>query len=108
MSKFIGWIIGFTKVGKAAKSVQGALEGKKQMIASLAAAIPATFTIILKFIDLGTPYLVNLTSSPEFVAASAGWIGLFNAIKIEKQRNEVRQIQVPVAPPIEPIPNIPK
>lgn len=92
MKVLLNWILGLTKVGKVAKQIQAAVDGKKQMIASLAAAVVATATILTKFGEQGTKYLLEVASTPEFVAASAGWIGFFNALKGEKIRQENAQI----------------
>lgn len=92
MKNIIAWILGMTKIGKIAKTVQGKVEGKKQLIASLVAAIGATGTILAKFGEQGTPYLLELGSTIEFATASAGWIGVFNAVKGQKIRQENAQI----------------
>jgi hypothetical protein len=95
MNKLIGWVVGLTKIGSIVKKIQDFLDGKKQALASLAAAVPATVTIIVNFADKGTPYLMQIASTPEFLAASAGWIGLFNAIKGEKIRAEIAAAAAP-------------
>jgi hypothetical protein len=92
MNKIYAWILGMTKVGKQIKRVQEWLDGKKQIIASLAAAIPATILIIQKFTEQGTTYLVSVASTPEFLAASGGWVALFNGLKGEKIRAENAEI----------------
>lgn len=92
MSKIIEWILSLTKVGKLIQSTQVFLDGKKQMLASLATAIPATVVILTKFSEQGVPYLLHIVGTPEYLAASLGWIGLFNAIKGEKIRQENAQI----------------
>lgn len=92
MKSLIGWVLGMTRVGKVVKQAQMAVDGKKQMIASLVAAVTATATILLRFSEQGTKYLLEVASTPEFVAASAGWIGFFNALKGEKIRQENAQI----------------
>jgi hypothetical protein len=43
------------------------------------------------FIDKGTPYLLHVASTPEFLAASGGWIAFFNAMKGEKIRAEIEE-----------------
>lgn len=88
MKKVIAWMLGKTKIGKLAKKVQEAVDGKKQAIASLATAVVATATVLAKFGELGTPYLIGVASTPEFIAASGGWIAFFNAMKGEKIRHE--------------------
>lgn len=93
MKKILAWIIEKTKVGKVANKVRSAVEGKKQMIVSLATAIAGTLTIVTKFGELGIPYLMELATTPEFLAASAGWMGLFNALKGEKTRAEIKEIK---------------
>lgn len=92
MNKIYAWILGMTKVGKAVKQVQVYLDGKKQIIASLATAIPATLLIIQKFTDQGTTYLVSVASTPEFLAASGGWVAFFNGLGIKKARAENAEI----------------
>lgn len=88
MKTLIGFILKFTKVGKAAKTVQTAVDGKKQSIASLGTAIAGTLAVILNFGEQGVPYLMKVASTPEFLAASGGWIAFFNAMKGEKIRKE--------------------
>jgi len=61
-------------------------DGKKQMIASLGAALVATGTICVNFSQQGIGYLLHVASTPEFAAASVGWVGFFNALKGEKIR----------------------
>lgn len=92
MNKLYAWILGMTKVGKTLKKIQEYLDGKKQIIASLATAIPATLLIVQKFTDQGTPYLVGVASTPEFLAASGGWVAFFNGLGIKKTRLENAQI----------------
>lgn len=70
-------------------------DGKKQMLASLGAALIATGTIVVNFSQMGTGYLMHVGSSVEFAAASVGWIGFFNALKGEKIRDEIAQAQLP-------------
>ena len=102
MKTLIAWFLEKTKAGQTVKKVQEAVDGKKQMIASLAAALTATITIIMKFGEQGMPYLMGLASTIEFATASAGWIGFFNALKGEKIRAENAEIiagQQPTQPP---------
>lgn len=106
MNKLMGWILGMTKVGKFVKQAQEFLDGKKQIIASVATAVPATALILKNFSEQGTPYLLGVAHTPEFLAASAGWIALFNGFKGEKIRQENAEIlakldnkQAPIAPP---------
>lgn len=97
MDSLIVWILEHTKLGK----LLDLLEGKKQMLASLGTAFVATGTIIVNYTKLGTPYLLHVGGTPEFVAASAGWIGFFNALKGEKIRDEIAAIKQPPATPAE-------
>jgi len=92
MKKLFAWMLGMTKVGKAVKQAQGFLDGKKQMLASLAAAVPATLLILQRFTDEGLTYLTTVASTPEFLAASGGWVAFFNALKGEKIRHENAEI----------------
>src|SRR5678815_1611384 len=75
MGKVFGWILSFTKAGKAANPVQKALSGKKSYLSGLALAVPALITILLTFSDQGVPYLLHVSNSPEFMALMNG-IGL--------------------------------
>jgi len=47
----------------------------------------------MKFGELGTGYLLNIATTPEFIAASGGWIAFFNALKGEKIRTEIEEIK---------------
>lgn len=87
--KLMGWVIGFTSIGKKANAF---LDGKKQMLASLAAALAATATIIAKLAEQGTSYLVTIASTPEFSAASVGWIGFFNALGRKKLNEKLEAV----------------
>lgn len=87
MDKMITWFLGFTRLGKAIEF----LDGKKQMFAALATALAATATIIAKFAEQGTSYLLHVASTPEFIAASGGWIAFFNALKGEKIRAAIEE-----------------
>lgn len=103
MGTLFGWLLGLTKIGKMFESIRQFLDGKKQAIASLAAAIPAIFLIIKNFTDQGNTYLITIAHTPEFLAASAGLIGFFNALKGEKIRNEIAAVSQPpivVSPPV--------
>lgn len=109
MNSVISWFLEQTKVGRGVASVQAFLDGKKQIIASVATAVPATALILKNFSDQGMPYLLQIAHTPEFLAASAGWMGLFNALKGEKIRQEiadvsatVQQTQGVVTPPAQP------
>lgn len=106
MNKLMAWILNMTKVGKTIKTVQEFLDGKKQIIASIATAVPATALILKNFSEQGTPYLLQVAHTPEFLAASGGWIALFNGFKGEKIRAENAEImsklnanQAPAQPP---------
>ena len=67
-------------------------DGKKQMLAALGAALVGTGTIVAKFSEGGWGYLLHVGSTPEFVAASGGWVGFFNALKGEKIRADIAAI----------------
>ncbi len=92
LKKILGWILGRGRIGTTLEKTRAAVDGKKQLLASLAAAIPASITILHNYGEHGTPYLLNVASTPEFTAACAGWIGFFNALKGEKIRKENAQI----------------
>lgn len=94
--KILAWFLNHTKAGKIVKSIQEWLDGKKQIIASLATALPATLLIIKNFTDQGLPYLLSIAHTPEFSAAALGWIGLFNAIKGNKI---IAAVNAPVVEP---------
>ena len=93
MKTIIAFILNFTKVGKTFKTVQTAVDGKKQAIASLGTAIAGTIAIVMNFGAEGTPYLLKIASTPEFLAASGGWIAFFSAMKGEKIRHEIAEIK---------------
>ena len=88
MSNFLLWILKFTKLQK----VIDWLEGSKQKYASLGVALVGTGTIVANFSELGMPYLLHVASTPEFIAASGGWVGFFNSLKGEKTRAEIRAL----------------
>lgn len=88
----IAWVLNHTKVGRIILAVQMFLDGKKQIIASLATAVPATLLILKNFSEQGTPYLLQIAHTSEFLAASGGWIALFNALKGEKTRAEIADL----------------
>lgn len=88
MKKLIGWIAGFTKVGKIVKGTQDFLDGKKQYIAGLSMMLPALVTIIQKFQTGGLEYLLGATQSPEYLALAGGFAIIANAAKGEKIRKE--------------------
>lgn len=92
MSKLIGWVLGFTKVGKTIKKVQEFLDGKKQLLTGLAGALPATLMIIQNFQQGGIDYLTHAAHSPEYAAALLGWGLVWNAVKGEKIRDQNDQI----------------
>lgn len=89
MNKIFEWILGLTKIGKILTSIQEFLDGKKQIIASLATAIPAILLIIKNFSEQGNAYLITIAHTPEFLAAGIGLSSLFNAFKGEKIRAEI-------------------
>lgn len=88
MNKILAFIIGLTKVGEKIKQIQKWFNGKKQIIASLAMIFPAAFLIIKNFTEQGTAYLLQIASTPEFIAFTGGFVSLFNALKGEKIRSE--------------------
>ena len=92
MKKLIGWILGFTKAGKAVKKVQEFLDGKKQLLTGLTGALPATLLIIEKFREGGIEYLMKASESPEYAAALLGWGLVWNAVSAKKIRAENAEI----------------
>lgn len=75
MNKIIGWILSLTKIGKIVEPIQNFISGYKSYIAGLALAVPALLTIIQKFGEQGTAYLVGITATPE-------WALLLNGLAI--------------------------
>ena len=94
MNKIIGWIAGMTSVGTYVKKAQGFLDGKKQALAGLGTGVAGTLTILANFSaeDGGLPYLLQVAGTPEFLAASGGWIAFFNALGVRKVRAENAEI----------------
>lgn len=66
MKKIIAWILSMTKVGKVVEPVQNFISGYKTYIAAFSLMVPALLTMIQKFGDLGTAYLLDITSTPEW------------------------------------------
>lgn len=93
MNKIMEWVMDLSNVGKAVKSADQFLDGKKQILASLATALASTGLIIKNLSEQGTPYLLQLPHSVEFLAAAGGWIALFNGLKGEKIREKLDEIQ---------------
>lgn len=98
MGKIIGWVLNFTKVGKAVEPVQKTLSGWKSYLAGAALAIPAFITILIKFSEQGTGYLVTLLSSEE-------WALFMNGIAVMGLRAAVTKAANPSKDPNEPVPN---
>jgi len=90
MDSIINWLLSKTGLGK----INDFMDGKKQMLAGLASALIGTATIIANLANSNTrlAYLMHIASAPEFLAASAGWIGFFNALKGEKIRAEIATV----------------
>jgi hypothetical protein len=72
MGKLIAWILNMTKVGKVVGKTQTFLDGKKVYLAGAAIAVPALVTIITKFADQGTPYLLGVMTMPEWDSLMLG------------------------------------
>jgi hypothetical protein len=96
MGKMTEWLLNFTRLGK----LNDYLDGKKQMLAGLATALVATATIIMNVSNSETrlTYLLHIASTPEFIAASGGWVAFFNALKGEKIRAEIAAAPAADAP----------
>jgi hypothetical protein len=95
MKKIIAWITGKSAVGKQVKKAQTFLDGKKTLLASLGTAIAGTLTILANFANEdtgGITYLLGVASTPEFLAASGGWIAVFGSMKGQKIRQENAEI----------------
>lgn len=92
MKKIIAWIIGRTRAGETVSKVQMAVDGKKQVIASVVAVVVSGATILNNFSTRGTEYLIQIGQTMEFATFSAGIMSLFNAFKGEKIRKENAEI----------------
>lgn len=66
MGKLLGFILKFTKLGKATEPVQKFLSGKKSYLAGLGLAVPALLVMIQKFADQGVAYFPVVLSSEEW------------------------------------------
>jgi len=77
MNKILTWVLNFTKL----KGANDYLTGKRAAAVSLAAALAASATIIVKLTEQGLPYLATVLSTPEFQTASMSWAAFFLALK---------------------------
>lgn len=75
MSKIISWILSLTKIGKAVEPIQNFLSGYKAYLAGLGLVVPAVLTMLQKFSEQGTAYILTVTSTPE-------WALLLNGLGI--------------------------
>lgn len=66
MKKVIGWVLGFTKIGKIILPIQKFLSGKKTYIAGAALLIPGLLGILDGVANSGMDYLMNVTGTPEW------------------------------------------
>lgn len=82
MNKILTWFLSFTKLGKVVEPVQQFLSGKKAYLAGAGLAIPALITILTKFSEQGTGYLLTITGTPEWALLlnGLGVMGLRAAI----------------------------
>ena len=90
MKRLIIMVLSKTKIGAWVKDAQKLLDGKKQILAGLGTALPASLLIISNFVaaENGIEYLMNIAQAPEFAAAGLGWGLVFNALKGEKIREK--------------------
>jgi len=94
VGKAFAWFLSFTKLGKVVTPVQSFLSGKKAYISGSALAIPALLTIIGKFSqdDGGLPYLMSVTTTPE-------WVILMNGLGIMGLRAAITKAADPAQDP---------
>lgn len=95
MNKLLAWFLSFTKIGKITEPVQGFLSGKKAYLSGLAIAIPAVITIVMKFSDQGTGYLLGVAHTPE-------WTLLMNGLAIMGLRAAITKAADPSKDPNKP------
>lgn len=84
MSKIIGWVLSFTKLGKVVEPVQQWLSGKKVYLGAAAVGIPALIAIVQGFSDGGIGYLAHVASTPEYKTLVAAWIAAAGRAAVTK------------------------
>lgn len=92
MGKIMSWILSFTKIGKVVEPVQAYLSGKKSYIAGIGLTVPALVTIIQKFSEQGTGYLLSVTGTPE-------WAMLLNGLAVMGVRAAITKAADPAKDP---------
>lgn len=92
MNRVLTWILGFTKLGKVTEPVRKFISGKKSYLAGAGLAIPALMTILTRFSDQGTGYLVIITSTPE-------WALLLNGLAVMGLRSAITKATDPAKDP---------
>lgn len=95
MNKMLAWFLSFTKLGKVVTPVQSFLSGKKSYLAGTAIVVPALVTIITKFSDQGTSYLLGVTHTPE-------WMLLMNGLAVMGIRAAITKAADPSKDPNAP------
>lgn len=99
MNKIIGWVLGFTKIGKVIEPVQKLLSGWKVHLAGAALWVPALLTILDGVANSGMQYLVNVVGTPEWgrlmegIAFSAGRAAITKGFNKQKDPNYPNQDQ---------------
>lgn len=96
MGKLLNWVLSFTKLGKIVEPVQSFLSGKKSYLAGLALAVPALVTILTKFSEQGTAYLIGVTGTPE-------WTLLMNGLAVMGLRAAITKAADPTKDPNAPV-----
>lgn len=94
MNKIINWVLSFTKIGKVFEPVQKLLSGKKAYLSGGAIAVPALLTMLTRFSDQGTSYLLSITGTPE-------WTLLLNGLAIMGLRAAITKAADPSKDPNE-------
>lgn len=95
MAKILAWFLSFTKLGKIVTPIQTFLSGKKVYLSGIAIALPALISIITKFADQGTSYLLTVMHTPE-------WDLLLNGLAVMGLRAAISKAANPAKDPNAP------
>lgn len=104
MNKALAWLIGTTKVGKGIFAAQQFVSGYKTYLGAAGLGIPALVTIVMKFSEQGTPYLMGVMATPEFrslmeaVTAAGLRAAVTKAADPKQDPNYPNQSPTPVRP----------